>query len=709
MKRISFKYVMMSVCLLWTGVVFSDSVSIYCPSDIPAIQFAANDLQQVLERQGKSVVIAPVSSMSEKQEQTQLVLGLAQDKLIVQRLQAASGTNLKALAPEGYAIRLTRTEEFVTVWAVGADMAGTMYAGLALAETLAQDGWDGIQEVDCQPAISKRGLKMNIPLDARTPSYADCGDAAQNNIEVVWDMDFWKAHLDRMARYRYNTLTLWSPHPFPSLVKVPEYPDVALDDVKIADIDWQSWFPKNAGGAGVRSVTPEILRNLKTVKTMTIQDKMDFWRKVMQYGHDRGIEFHVITWNIFVWAADGKYGITNNIDNEVTIDYLRKSVRSLFETYPLLAGIGVTAGENMRGLSPDQKEQWLWKTYGLGVMDAKKKFPDRKIRFIHRYWQSKIPEITKHFDGFSEDIQFDFSFKYAKARLYSNTHPGFVDNILRSAPKDTKWWWNLRNDDIFYFRWGDPDYVREFINNFPPAEQTVGFHMGSDGYVWGREYVSTDPDTPRQLEIDKHWYGFMLWGRLGYDPSLGNDFFEKALQLKFPGKPTKKLQSVWSRASKIIPAVNREHWHDWDFQWAVEACSGRLGYHAITDKCWKPGGTKAAEEIQEHASYVLRELVELQKIKGDKTWQRTLGDIEAMAHLGNYYAEKIRAADTKENNPDQAIEHLKKALIHWEEYAKIGQKLYKSQLLSRAGLADWQQGYENAQKDISMLQNKQNK
>ena len=35
-----------------------------------------------------------------------------------------------------------------------------------------------------------------------------------------------------MARHRYNLLSLWSLHPFPSMVRVPEYPDVALADVK---------------------------------------------------------------------------------------------------------------------------------------------------------------------------------------------------------------------------------------------------------------------------------------------------------------------------------------------------------------------------------------------------------------------------------------------------------------------------------------------
>lgn len=697
---------MIGLCLLWTCTGIGQPVSIYCPSDIPSVQFAAIDLQQALNQIEYPSTIEAISKMPHKQKQTRIVLGLAQDDMLSKSLLAAGGKSPGKMSKEGYAIRLTRENNLLTIWAIGTDASGVMYAGLDLAERIAYKGIRGIEEADCQPYIGKRGLKMNIPLDARTPSYADCGDAAQNNIEVVWDMDFWKQHLDALARNRYNTITLWIPHPFPSMVKVPEYPDVALDDVKKANIDWQDWFYKYAGGAGEHSVNEEILDNLISIKKISIDEKIEFWRDVMQYANDRGIEFHFITWNIFVWGANGKYGITGSIDNEITIDYLRKSVRTLFETYPLLAGIGVTAGENMKGLTPDQKENWLWLTYGMGVMDARKALPDRNIRFIHRYWMSEIPEITKHFDGFDEDVEFNFSYKYAKARLYASTNPGFVDDVLREAPAGTKWWWNLRNDDIFYFRWGDADYVREFINNFPSAEQTEGFHMGSDGYVWGREFVSTDPDSPRQLEVEKHWYNFMLWGRLAYNPDLSNDFFEQAIQHRFPGKPSGKLQEVWARASKIIPAVNREHWHDWDFQWAVEVCSGKNKYHAITDECWKAGGSKAADEIQGHAEFVLHELPELKKYKDDLSWQRTLGDIEAMAHLGSYYAEKIRAADCKENNPGMAVAHLKKALKHFEKYADLGQKQYKTQLLSRAGLADWQKAYENAKKDISLIEDK---
>ena len=65
-------------------------------------------------------------------------------------------------------------------------------------------------------------------------------------------------------------------------------------------------------------------------------------------------------------------------------------------------------------------------------------------------------------------------------------------------------WLNVRNDDIFCFRWGYPDYVREFLKNMP-HDVMAGYYVGSDGYVWGREFTSRTPSTPRQLEVRKHW------------------------------------------------------------------------------------------------------------------------------------------------------------------------------------------------------------
>ena len=52
------------------------------------------------------------------------------------------------------------------------------------------------------------------------------------------------------------------------------------------------------------------MSKLETVKKMTIEEKITFWRSVMEYAHNRGIEVYWFTWNIFTYGAEGKYGIT---------------------------------------------------------------------------------------------------------------------------------------------------------------------------------------------------------------------------------------------------------------------------------------------------------------------------------------------------------------------------------------------------------------
>ncbi|MDH4410424.1 MAG: hypothetical protein QE273_12485 [Verrucomicrobiales bacterium] len=121
--------------------------------------------------------------------------------------------------------------EGAKVRVIGGDAAGAMYGGLDIAEAIRIGTLGRLKDSDNKSHIEKRGIKFNIPLDLRTPSYTDSSDAAQANIPEVWERDFWIDYLDAMARHRYNVLSLWSLHPFPSMVKVPEFPEVALDDV----------------------------------------------------------------------------------------------------------------------------------------------------------------------------------------------------------------------------------------------------------------------------------------------------------------------------------------------------------------------------------------------------------------------------------------------------------------------------------------------
>jgi hypothetical protein len=611
---------------------------------------------------------------------------------------------------QSYRIRVRSEGDRRTITVDGADPAGAMYGGLDIAEAIRIGTLDTLPDSDHQPHLALRGIKFNAPLDERTPTYeSNKGDSEFGNVLTMWDLNFWKAHLDDLARFRYNCFSLWNLHPFPSMVRVPGYEDAALADV----VSTQG--------------------RLK----LSMDEKIAFWREVMRYAKDRNVAFYIVTWNIFVPAPDdiraeqGLYGMTPKHDDPRTTEYYRKSVTQLLLTYPDLAGIGLTVGERMPGLTPAQKEQWAVSTFGQGVLAVATGQPARKISLIHRAHQTQPKEVVDMFKAVvsQPNVDFLFSFKYAQAHVFSSTRQTFADRFIKQLG-ELKTLWTLRNDDNFYFRWGAPDFVREFIRNLPP-KVTAGFYYGSDSWVWGREFLSLDPETPRQPELAKHWYHWMLWGRLGYDPDLSNEQLKKILAARYREVPAHDLFAAWQEASMIYPITTGFHWGSLDFKWYIEGCRSipkqaetESGFHDVerfitlethpgTDNIaipkyvegvaagQVPKGTipvQVSEQLHARADRALK-ILDGFPPPTDKELRLTLGDIRAMSHLGKYYGYKIRGATElalfrRTNDRDRqqaAIRELTDAARHWERYVAAARAQYLNPIrLNRTGVCDWQ-------------------
>jgi hypothetical protein len=660
---------------------------------------------------------------------------------------------------QAFRIKRTTKNKYVIF---GGDETGLMYGGLELAEIISINRSLPLLEIPIeeQPFVKQRGLKFNIPLDIRTPSYQDAGDAAQNNILEMWNIEFWKSYIDMMARNRYNVLTLWNPHPFPSMIKMENYPDIALQNVCGTSFPLDTDRPdepvaKFIAGSGI---SKDVLDNLVVLKEMTIEEKIDYWREVMLYAKNRGVDVYFITWNIWMnsiappgWYREqknkkgdetGLYGINNDQENPHTIAYLREAVKEFILTYPDLAGLGLTAGENMENRDDEfDRQKWLWATYGEGVLDAKKVDPGREVKFIHRYWQSDVRKIVDDFFSKYPD-EINLGFKYARARMYANPAPRWADALIDEyRPFGLKCWWNIRNDDIFHFRWGNPEYASSFIKNLPPEDVTAGYYMGSDGYVWGREFISKHPKDPRELEIDKHWYNFMLWGRMGYNPNMDRGRVKGLLALKYPGVPVDMLYDVWALASDIPSYVTSFHWNSWDFMWAVEGClSLREGFHTVDrfinnptmDRSGlitipeyvscildnrTPSGTTPTEHanrLDSQADRVKLTLDSLMKLEGEvsDSFDELLYDIKAWAYMGKYYAAKIHGASNLHayrsglgmDYQSRAVANLEHALNMWKEYAAAATRNYRPQFMAKTRTIDWDALTEDVARDIEIAQ-----
>jgi hypothetical protein len=523
------------------------------------------------------------------------------------------------------------------------------------------------------------------------------------------------------------------------MVKVPGYEDVALDNVLRSTINFREYY----SGNGKRFDAPEILDSTEVIKEISIDEKIDFWKKVMAYGKSRNVDFFIITWNIFTYGAKGKYGITDELVNETTRDYFRESVKQMYFTYPDLAGIGLTAGENMQEHTFEEKEDWAYDTYGKGLLDAAELMPDRKFTLIHRQHLTGALDVAEKFKPIidHEKVEFLYSFKYAKAHVYSATKQPYHEQFVKDI-EGMKTIWTLRNDDIYYFRWGAPDFVREFITNIP-YEVSRGYYYGSDQWIWGREFTQRESDNPRQLEVVKHWYHWLLWGRLGFNPNITNERFIAILQDRFPEVDAEKLFAAWQEASMVYPTTTGFHWGDLDFKWYIEGCKSNInrsitisGFHCVEKFIETPthplsgfqtipdfvkmklnkGSTnlktpiEVSKQLHSNSNKALK-LLPTFKSNNNKELELTLHDIKTIALMGKYYAHKIAGSayvawyrETKDQEyRDLAIQELTLAYDFWLKYVDTAKQKHKNPIwTNRVGTVDWDNLTDDVIKDIEI-------
>jgi hypothetical protein len=698
---------------------------IYDPR-IPQLAFAAQELEGALTEAGR--------------EDLKVTLIVKADEALTEAFQIRS-------------VGQTQVE------VIGSDATGAMYGGLEVADLL-RLGLP-IENEKRAPFVPKRGLKMNIPWDCRTPSYCDKGSAAQNNIVNVWDFEgFWKPYFDDMARYRYNVVSFWSTHAYPNLVEVPDYEDCTMPDVyrvkeELLHPKFDGKIRPDLDANGDGEVIPED-GTMTLVKKITIDEKIAHWKQVFQYAEDRGIEIYLFHWDIYVNGAEGKYGITPDQTNPKTIAYVRASVEETLLTYPQIKGIGITSGEDDRrelDNTPYSTENYIYKTYGRGIMDAQAdpRWKRRDFRFIFRRHGTEYEWAKDAMKNYTGGVM-DTSTKYSVAHMYSSRRPMEWEKRMAGEGwlKDYKAWLNLRNDDIFMHRFGSPDYVRELIKNMP-HEHIRGFYMGSDGYFWGREFISKEPELAGRLEIDKHWYNFRMFGEMAYNNDLDDNYWKAVLKHRFPTVDADLLFKAWETVSEIVPQLNRSVWASTDGDFAPELCQGDSflsmdnyyfdrkpmklrdpppageepcifvtdwaehivgGKNAIPDDKITP--LEVADKLDGYAQTALDALPTLEVQIGDNVeLKETLLDIKSMAYLGQYYADKQRCAAKlmvyrlggRQDNSwhEQAVSHIEDSRDHWKQYADVLDSHYKTSLHAKTGWFRWYDTLKQVEDEVERV------
>ena len=696
----------------------AETVRVYFDAAIPQINFAASDIKTALEAKNHTVQNHPLTALTNDNLGRKIVLATTADAAVVGSLAAQGAASLPSLGEQAYALRTT-TNSYANFWVIGGDATGAMYGGLQIAESVAVNDLSGTYNSDEKPYLRDRGMKLNLPLDRRIPTYVGgwSSHSARAAIGDVWDMNYWTELIDQQARNRYNFLSVWVHHPFPALVSVPDYPSASLPNIEKYD---------------------------GSVINLNHSQRVTFWRNVMQYAHSRGMKFYFFNWNIYVDHAKTHYpALTNSPTNPTTIDYMYKSMKALIETYPELDGFGITSGDGMDG-TREENTQWTWDAMGKAVYDYLAANPARQFNLIHRGVKTD-PETC---DAIYAPIKtlpnatFNMSAKYAMAHMYSTPTPRWGNDIDSCFNLGLKTYITIRNDDYFYLNWGDPQFVRDFMTGIPRVDTTVeGMYIGIDGYNPSRARLFKNSAFNGQLEVTRRWYMEMLWGRLSYNKDTSDQTLKDLLMRRYglAATPNTDFFNAWTLASRSLPKVTELVMKSWslDFHWYPEACwsdPGRgTGFRTISDAPGATGGfagqdvangsnlaniaeSAAGTNGTKKSSYQVATEMEVDATNalaainnvpsgGSADVEVAIDNIKQLAYLSRYYAHKIRGATyNKAGNTVLAREEMGKAYAWWVTYSREMDAMYLGDSFRNIQvLPDWRFADQAALKEYTDL------
>ena len=222
--------------------------------------------------------------------------------------------------------------------------------------------------------------------------------------------------------------------------------------------------------------------------------------------------------------------------------------------------------------------------------------------------------------------------------------------------------------------------------------------------------------------MKKHWFQWLLWGRLAYDPNITDERFAGIVQSRFPKVDADKLLEAWQAASMAYPLTTGFHWGALDYHWYLEGCVGvkgnpktkfhdvdsfiklkphpGSGYISIPDyvktvQAGKPftgtGPLEVSAQLLRNADKALA-IIGTINAGADTKLAETLKDIEAMAYLSRYYGLKIEGATYlhlhrelgDEAEKAKAVKALEEAAQAWRSYtANVLQRYMNPLWLSR--------------------------
>ena len=413
----------------------------------------------------------------------------------------------------------------------GNDGPGVIYGVNRLKEYyLMNRSYEGLTTITEAPEMVLRGACVGLQKTVYLPGHRVYEyPYTPENFPWFYDKALWIKYLDMLAADNMNTVYLWNGHPFASLVKLDEYP-----------------------------FAPE-------VDDATMQKNQNMFSFLVDEADRRGIRVIQMFYNIILSKpfAD-HYGLkTQDRNRPITpliSDYTRKSIAAFVQKYPKV-GFLVCLGEAMATIDDDVK--WMKETIIPGIKDGlKASGRTDEPPIILRSHDTDGPLVLKESLPLYPNIYTMSKYTgeslttYEPGGPWGETHrqlaeaaPVHIDNVHILA--------NLEP-----WRWSSPAFTQKTVQAMHRVHHSKGLHLYPQASYWDWPYTADKlADGSRQLQIDRDWMWYKVWGRYAWNSNRGEDkdYWLQQLSVYYGIKhdAARQILEAYDESGEIAPKLLR--------------------------------------------------------------------------------------------------------------------------------------------------------
>lgn len=428
---------------------------------------------------------------------------------------------------EGFTIEKKGTKITIT----GNDGPGVIYGVNRLKEYyLMNRSYEGLTTITEAPEMVLRGACVGLQKTVYLPGHRVYEyPYTPENFPWFYDKALWIKYLDMLAADNMNTVYLWNGHPFASLVKLDDYP-----------------------------FAPE-------VDDATMQKNQDMFSFLVDEADRRGIRVIQMFYNIILSKpfAD-HYGLkTQDRNRPITpliSDYTRKSIAAFVQKYPKV-GFLVCLGEAMATIEDDVT--WMKETIIPGIKDGlKASGRTDEPPIILRSHDTDGPLVLKESLPLYPNIYTMSKYTgeslttYEPGGPWGETHrqlaeaaPVHIDNVHILA--------NLEP-----WRWSSPAFTQKTVQAMHRVHHSKGLHLYPQASYWDWPYTADKlADGSRQLQIDRDWMWYKVWGRYAWNSNRGEDkdYWLQQLSVYYGIKhdAARQILEAYDESGEIAPKLLR--------------------------------------------------------------------------------------------------------------------------------------------------------